>query len=351
MVPVYAVSGRPDKAYNFFKPLSGDKGGEDGKTLDILNELGTSYLDTGHYDDAIVLYHELMSRDKGDRFCSYQTHISQAVQASKSSDKAAIIKEFENQIRIRKQFLTEHHADKAKFQCSNDTAELLAETGMSWHLEAVGTGGVRGTGSQDTMDKAAYLYKKVTENFTADDFAKFEFPRIVKEDWPNLYKIRYAMADLLYFQQKWEACGPAFDAVVDENPTGSEAPEAAYAAVLCYQKMYDQMYKGGADKKGKGLGPTGDEEKDKAAGKKGEWEKFKPKPFTDMQKGMIQAFNRYICYIKPPAGDKEAEEQYVEVKFARARTYFEAQHWEEAAIAFRDVALNYSDKDAAVYSA
>jgi tetratricopeptide (TPR) repeat protein len=351
LIPVYAVSGRPDKAFNFFKPLSGDKGGSDDKTLDMLNDLGTSYLDTGHYDDAIVLYHELMSRDKGDRFCGYQTKVSQAVQASKSSDKGAIIKEFENQIRVRKQFLTEHHADKAKFQCSNETAELLAETGMSWHLEAVGTGGVRGTGSQDTMDKAAYLYKKVTENFTADDFAKFEFPRIVKEDWPNLYKIRYAMADLLYFQQKWEACGPAFDAVVDENPTGSEAPEAAYAAVLCYQKMYDQMYKGGSDKKGKGLGPTGDEEKDKANAKKGDWEKFKPKPFTDMQKGMVQAFNRYICYIKPPAGDKEAEEQYVEVKFARARTYFEAQHWEEAALAFRDVALNYPDKDAALYAA
>ena len=28
LIPVYAASGQPDKAYNFFKPLSGDKGGE-----------------------------------------------------------------------------------------------------------------------------------------------------------------------------------------------------------------------------------------------------------------------------------------------------------------------------------
>jgi hypothetical protein len=221
---------------------------------------------------------------------------------------------------------------------------------MSWHLEAVGTGGVRGTGSQDTMDKAAVLYRKVAENFKGSDFAKFEFPRIVKEDWPTLYKLTYAMADLLYVQQKWEQCGPAFDSVVAETPTGAEAPEAAYAAVLCYQKMYDQMYKGGADKKGKGLGPTGADEKDRQA-KKGEWEKFKPKPLTDMQQGMLTAFNRYVCYIKPPSGDKEAEEQYVEVKFGRARTYFEAQHWEQAAVAFRDVAINHSDKDAATYAA
>ncbi len=38
-----------------------------------------------------------------------------------------------------------------------------------------------------------------------------------------------------------------------------------------------------------------------------------------MQKGMVQAFNRYVCYIKPAKGDKKAEEQYVEVKYARAR--------------------------------
>jgi len=219
---------------------------------------------------------------------------------------------------------------------------------MSWHLQAVVSGGVRGTGDKKTMDLAAYLYKKVTENFSAQDFAKFQFPRIVKEDWPTMYKIRYAMADLLYFQQRWEECGPAFDAVVAEDPKAPEAAEAAYASVLCYQKMYDQMYKGESDRKGKGLGPTG-EDTDKQ--KKGEWEKFKPKELTTMQKGMVQAFNRYICYIKPPKGDKEAEEQYVEVKYARARTYFEAQHWEEAALAFRDVALNHSDKDAAIFAA
>ncbi|HVU00404.1 MAG TPA: tetratricopeptide repeat protein [Polyangiaceae bacterium] len=348
LIPVYAISGKPDKAYNFFKPLSGDKSGDE-KTIDMMNDLGTSYLDTGHYEDAIVLYHELMSRDKGDKYCSYQTHVSQATQAMKASDKGTVIKEFDNQLRVRKEFNAQNHSQKAKDQCSNDTAELLAETGMSWHLEAVGTGGVRGTGSQDTMDKAAILYRKVVDNFKADEFAKFQFPRIVKEDWPTLFKIKYAMADLLYFQQKWDQCGPAFDMVVEEDPKGPQAPEAAYASVLCYQKMYDAMHKGNDAKKGIGMGPKGADAKDREAKK--DADKFKPKPFTDMQKGMIQAFNRYVCYIKPPENDKEAQTQYVEVKYARARTYFEAQHWEEAAVAFRDVAIKNSDSDAAGYAA
>jgi len=267
-----------------------------------------------------------------------------------SGDKEGVRKEMDQQVRVHGDFLKSGSPEKEKAECSNKTAELLAETAMSWHLEAVGTGGVRGTGDKKTMDLAAYLYKKVSENFTAQDFAKFQFPRIVKDDWPTMYKIKYAMADLLYFQQRWEECGPAFDAVVAEDPKGGQAAEAAYASVLCYQKMYDQMYKGDSDRKSKGLGPTGADEKDREA-KKGEWEKFKPKPLTDMQKGMVTAFNRYVCYITPPKGDKEAEEQYVEVKFGRARTYFEAQHWEEAALAFRDVAINHADKDAGIFAA
>ena len=349
-IPVYAVSGDPSKAFNFFKPLSGDKGGETAKTVDMENELGLAYLDTGHYKEGIVLYRDLLSRDQGDKSCFYQGQITTASSAINSGDKEAIKKEMDAQVRVYNDFVKEKHADASKLQCANKTAELLAETAMSWHLEAVGSGGVRGTGDKKTMDLAAYLYKKVADSFSSADFAKFEFPRIVKTDWPTMYKIKYAMADLLYFQQRWEECGPAFDAVVVEDPKNEQAAEAAYASVLCYQKMYDQMYKGAADRKGKGLGPKGADEKDREA-RAGEWEKFKPKPLTDMQKGMVNAFNRYVCYVKPAKDDKDAQEQYVEVKYGRARIYFEAQHWEEAAIAFRDVAINHADRDAGIYAA
>jgi TolA-binding protein len=349
LIPVYAISGQPDAAYEFLKPLSGDKGGDE-KTIDMMNELGFAYLDTGHYPEGIILYRDLMKRDKGKRYCLYQTQITKAISASKSSDKDAIVKELDTQIGVNKEFQSGSAPSKERLQCSNDTAELLSETAMAWHLEAVGSGGVRGTGDVNTMDRSSKLYKKVVDNFNSKDFARFTFPRIVKEDWPTIYKIRYAMADLLYFQKKWKECGPAFDSVVAENPTGNEAAEAAYAAVLCYQKMYDEMHQGQTARKGKGLGPKGAGKEDQKA-KTGEWEKFKPKEFSELQKGMLTAFDRYVCYIKPPKGDNEKEEQYVEVKYARARTYFEAQHWEEAALGFRDVALNHSNKDAGMYAA
>jgi tetratricopeptide (TPR) repeat protein len=347
LIPVYALAGRPEAAYNFFHNLSGDKAGETANTYKMMDDLGQNYLDTGHYPEAIALYHDLMSRDRGENFCRYQASVTQATLAMKSGNKDSIKIELDRQVEVYNAFNKQNHAEDVKQKCANVTAELVAETGMAWHLEAVGSGGVRGTGDQKTMTLSAYLYKKVIDNFTAQQFSKFEFPRILKDDWPTIYKIKYAMADLLYFQQRWAECGPAFDAVVSEAPNSPEAPEAAYAAVLCYQNIYEATHKGGEDRKGSGNMPGQGKKESKAE----DAAKFAPKELTSNQKGMLQSFNRYVCYIKPKEGDKQALDQYVEVKYARARTYFEAQHWEEAALGFRDVAVTYPDKDVGIYAA
>jgi hypothetical protein len=349
IIPVYALTGDPKRAYEFIRPISGDSGGSLDKTYKLMDDLGQNYLDTGHYKEGIELYQDLMSRDKGPKFCKYQSHITEATLAMKSGNKDLIKGELDRQMDIHNKFVSEQHPNDDKLKCSNLTAGLITETAMAWHLEAVGSGGVRGTGDKKTMALSALLYEKVVQNFKQEQFAKFEFPRIIKEDWPNIFKIKYAMADLLYFNKDWAKCGPAFDSVVAEDPNGPQAPEAAYASVLCYQNIYTETHKDGSDKKGGGNLPTaakGDKKDKKAVDKA----KFAPKEFDERQKGMITAFNRYVCYIKPAAGDKEANEQYVEVKYARGRTYFEAQRWEEAALAFRDVALNHADKDVGIFA-
>ncbi len=351
-IPVYALKGDPAMAYNYFHNISGDTAGVNEKTFHMMDELGNNYLDTGHYPEAITLYRELMTRDKnGDKHCLYQSHITEATLAMKSGNKDAIKNELDQQAKAYAEFKTQNHSAESKQECGNKTAALLAETGMAWHLEAVGSGGQRGTGDQKTMTLAAYVYKKIVDGWTAEDFKNYQFPRIVKEDWPNIYKIKYAMADLLYFQQRWAECGPAFDAVVAENPTDPAAAEAAYASVLCYQNIYEQTHKGGEDRKGAGNLPGQGKKQTEGDKKAEENAKLQPKPLTDNQKGMLTAFNRYICYIKPAPGDAAGADQLVEVKYARARTYFEAQHWEEAATAFREIAINFADKDVGIYAA
>src|SRR5262249_8606222 len=162
--------------------------------------------------------------------------------------KEVVMAELKNQLDAHNAFIKAGNPEDVQIKCANVTADLMAETAMAWHLEAVGSGGVRGTGDKKTMALAAELYAGVVKTWK-EDVAKVEFPRIGKEDWPTIFKIKYEMADLLYFQKDWAKCGPAFDAVVAEDPTGPTAAEAAYASVLCYQNIYTEQHQGGADKK------------------------------------------------------------------------------------------------------
>jgi tetratricopeptide (TPR) repeat protein len=349
IIPVYGLSGDPRKAYTFFKPLSGDDGNSNDKTFKMMDELGLNYLDTGHYPEGIALYQDLMNRDKGSKWCKYQGHITEATMALKSGDKDSMMRELSRQGDVYKEYKAASYTAEEKTKCGNITAAVMTETAMAWHLEAVGSGGVRGTGDAKTMKLSADLYEKVVGGFSQDDFSKFSFPRILKDDWPTVLKIKYAMADLLYFQKNWEKCGPAFDSVVAEDPKGPQAAEAAFASVLCYQNIYTERHKDGSDKKGSGNLPGSEDKKKKPEANDNA--KFAKMPLDDKQKGMLTAFNRYVCYITPAEGDKEAKKQYVEVKYARARTYFEAKHWEEAALGFREVALNHSDHEVGIFAA
>ncbi len=346
VIPVYALWGDPKKAYNFMKPLSGDAGGENDKTFKMMDELGMSYLDTGHYDEGIALYSELMSRDKGPQWCEYHGHITEATLAKKGGDKESIVKVISKQFAVHKEFTAGAASAEAKLKCGNITAEIASETAMAWHLEAVGSGGVRGTSDPETMKAAANLYQQIVSTFTQADFREFRFPRIVKEDWPDIIKIKYAMADLLYFQKDWAKCGPAFGSVVAEDPKGDRAAEAAFAELICYENLYRERHKAGEDRQGTGNLPGSE-----LPARPADNERFKAKEFTADQKSMITAFNRYVCYIQPDTSNKDAFNQFIEVKFARARTYFEARHWEEAALGFRDIAMNHPDHEVGIHAA
>ncbi len=330
IIPVYALKGDPAKAYDFFRPLAGDSK----KTFAMLEDLGQNMLDTGHYPQAIVVYRDLLKRNAGDRSCFYQGQISDAVMADKSGDKPAIVAALGEQLASYQAFHKGGHSAESEKACANSTAAVIAETAMAWHLEAVGSGDVRGTADPKTMDFASKLYGLVLSNFDAKQFEDFKFPRIVKEDWPSIAKLRYLKADLLYFEKKWDECGSAFDEAYLADPDGPDAAEAAYAAVQCWQNVYARAHADGTHRAARAHGAN-----------------LQPIEFGPEQKNMLAAFDRYLCRIEPPENDEQAVENYAEVAYARARTYYEAQHWEEAAAGFRDVATRFAKLDAGIYAA
>jgi tetratricopeptide (TPR) repeat protein len=338
ILPVYALAGDPKKAHDFLRPLSGDAGIETSGTYKMMDDLGQAYLDTGHYREGIDLYKDLAGRDKGPKLCAYQGHITEATMAMRSGDKPAIKVEMDRQLDVMSHFLAGSYPDDAKLACKSETAELMVSTAMAWHLEAVGSDGVRGTNDDKTMDLAAETYDKVVRTFTRADFDALKFPKIVKEDWPTRLKVEYAMADLLYARKNWAKCGTAFDGVAAEDPKGPLAAEASYTAAICFQNLYAASHEGHSDRHGN------------SAAAKGAAPDLSPRDFSDIEKSMLAAFGHFLCTIKPAPGDKEAHDRQVEVAYARARTYFDAHHWEEAAAAFRQVAMDHPESDAGIYA-
>ncbi len=59
---VYALAGRPDRAWDFFRPLSGDSGAETAGTTKMVLSLGRVYVQTGHSAEAEVVYTDLARR-------------------------------------------------------------------------------------------------------------------------------------------------------------------------------------------------------------------------------------------------------------------------------------------------
>jgi hypothetical protein len=337
IVPLYALAGDPKKAYDLFHPLSGDGTSDNTRTFRMMGELGQGYLDVGRYHDAIDLYQDLLRRDRGPKSCGYQAHVTEATLAWKTGDKAASKAELDRQLQVEQAFRAEAYPDDAKLACANATAALVTETAMFWHLEAaggVGSGGVRGTASPQTMTFADDLYQKVIKQFSAAQFARFEFPRIVKEDWPTLLKVKSARADLLYFQKEWARCGAAFDEVVAEDPHGPLAAESAYASALCNQNAYLAAHAGRSDRVGGAAASS-----------------VAPRELGAGEKAMLASFDRYLCVATPDPANRAAYDTYVEIEYARARTYFEAHRWPEAAAGFRAVALTRSDHESAIFAA
>jgi tetratricopeptide (TPR) repeat protein len=59
---------------------------------------------------------------------------------------------------------------------------------------------------------------------------------------------------------------------------------------------------------------------------------------------MLRAYQRYICFV-PDSEDLPT------IKYRRARIYYETNHFEEAAVLFKDIAFNHKDSDLSVFAA
>ncbi|MEM9193226.1 MAG: tetratricopeptide repeat protein [Myxococcota bacterium] len=334
MVLPYAMVGSPNQALDFFRRYTTS---ED-QALETFETLGELYYDTGQWPDTISVYQKLISeRPTGDKTCYWQSRIANAIVSSRPKDEQ--VREVQRMVDLFETFSGQNHPQESVAQCKQETATILVELATAWHREAIGTDTQPGTNDRGTMRLAASLYEMVIEKFP--DMEQMQFPNIDRRDWPTQYKVAYYYAELLWKMEDWTRCGPAFDKVVEINPSGEFTSDAAYAAVLCYNNLYQQQYQSrerevGQARRGR-RGRRGRQEPEEAPS-------MEPREFTDLERGMLGAFQRYVCFI-PDSEDLPT------IKYRRARIYYEANQFQEAAVLFKDIAWNHRDSELAVYAA
>jgi tetratricopeptide (TPR) repeat protein len=340
MIMPYAQIGNPEQALKFFSRYAKNEA----EALTMVENLGELYYDTGNWVSAIAIYHRLMGeKPDDDKVCYWQTRVSNAVISSKPKPEQLV--EIQRMTDLYEKYQQAKHSEEARGACKQATASVMIDLATAWHREAIGTDTQPGTNDRNTMSLSAKLYRLVLDKFP--DMEKMEFPEIDKRDWPTTYNVSYYYAELLWKMENWNECGPAFDKVVELNPQGQYTSDAAYAAVLCYNKSYQLTFQSSETKvRGKGMA---EKEKKKGKGKgkedkEDEVAKYKSRDFSPLESGMLNAFQRYICFVPD-------SEDLPQIKYRRARIYYESNHFEEASVLFKDITFNHPTSDLAVYAA
>ncbi len=313
LVLPYAQIGQPSKALAFFTRYAKAKN----DAFDMLESLGEAYFDTGKWDDSIIVYHELIDKlPTSDKVCEWEGKIANAVISSKG--KGDQVREAQRLIELQEVFSKQSHPKPIIAACRSNAASVLIELAIAWHRESVGTEASPGTNDAKTMRAAAALYKMAVEKFP--DMDRMEFPNFDRRDWPTRYRIAYYSADLSWKQKDWAQCGPAFD-----------------------KNLYQQRYESRERELREGAMST-KEAKDGKDAKKPAAPALEPRSFSQLEEGMLRAFDRYICVVKK-------SDELPKVKYRRARIYYEANRFEEAAAMFKDIAWNHRNSDLAEFAA
>ena len=347
LVLPYARVGRPNQALEFFRRYATD----DDQAYEMLESLAELYYDTGQWEETIQVYHRLMSdRPNSDRLCYWQSRVTNGIVSSRP--KPEQVTEVQRLVDLEEVFRNAgSHTAESVTECRQVTSQVLFELAVAWHREAIGTDAQPGTNDRNTMNLSATLYGLAIEHFP--DMESLEFPDIARDDWPTLYRVSYFQAELLWRMEDWARCGPAFDRVVQLNPAGEYTSDAAYAAVLCYNSLYQQNYAGRererrdseeGDSGGRGRGRRGRRGRREAEEAAATPAIPPPRELNEMEAGMIGAFQRYVCFV----GESD---ELPQVKYRRGRIYYETGHFAEAAVVFRDIAFNHPTHELAEFAA
>lgn len=133
-------------------------------------------------------------------------------------------------------------------------------------------------------------------------------------------------AEAAYIAEDWSTCAELFARLSSSTLAPAEQAEAAYAAVICRQNALIAAREA-ARPPPRPTGPA----------------HLTPRPLAPPELAFDQACARYLC-IAPQGPDAPT------VLYRRARLYYDANHWDEAATLFRQVVGRFPEHETAPFA-
>lgn len=307
LVLPYAKIGKPSAAIAFFKRYAPDS------YLNLCSRLAGIYTDETDYGRSNKLLRRLIKEarkppKKGGKDLRYMVIRFQRQivdNANRAGNKKATVAEIAELVRLYKD-LRGKAPQKFLAKEADGMDQLILIIATGYHNE------FKTTKEQKTLDYTRALYATYLELFA---------------DRPNAYDIRYNVGLLSMMTGKFEEAGVQFEKLIDMQPTGKYADDAAEWVVLARLRSIQVK-----------TGQVKTEAKDD----------LKPVALSADAAGFIHAVDRWFKVLKAKGVKTDKQRDNIpKALFISAKLYYDANHFDEASKRFIDFLDKYPKHDLA----
>lgn len=320
MVRTYAQIGEVESAYKYFKTKT-----DRDHAFNLTEKLARVYNAQGGSDKEIETYRLLLNLDPDvPQAPDYQSSIVAAY--SKLEDRKAVRREVSR--------LVELYRPGSPWWRKNEDKKAIVDRAR--------------TIAEDRMRNLVTDYHQYAQKFKrVDDYqlARDIYAEYLKafNDSESAYRLQFFYAEILFDLGEWEKAARAYDATVERDPKGEYTKNAAWAAILSWEKIVKKVpppeFKNGKvvarkNKKKRRDGKVSDVRQIEEIQKGRTYEK---KKIPEAQVALAAACDRYVNVVKNPKNDKKLMEELIVVKFKAGYIYQDHYHFDEAAKRFGEL--------------
>jgi TolA-binding protein len=224
MVLSYAQIDALDSAERYYLSQVGKQG-----ALEYLRRLAKTYEKQGKAEMTLKSFRRLLNEYPNNPDCpSFHNSIVMAYRKMNQRDKVKReINRLIDQYKPGSTWAEVNKSNKTAIKKANALVEAsLRDLVTSYHKEA------QQTKDWDTYNLARSIYKKYLDTFPDSEYA---------------YKLRWYYSDILYKMRNFYVAAIQYSTMVENKPKGVYSSEAAYNAVLCWEKCLQMRDNDGRD--------------------------------------------------------------------------------------------------------